>query len=61
MSSPSQTHAALDPPEEERESRFLVHAAMAGFGLMFIASGLLWVGYGPVIFQDVLSFASACF
>jgi hypothetical protein len=61
MSSPTPVNVATDLPEGDRESRLLVHAAMVGFGLMFVASGLLWAGYGPTIFQDVLSFASACF
>jgi hypothetical protein len=43
------------------ESRGFERAALAGFGLIFVAALLLWWRYGPSVFVDGLAAAWRCF
>ncbi len=61
MTSGQPTQSVAEPDDTPGDGRFLVRAAIGGFGLMFVAAGILWLRFGPVIFYDTLNFALACF
>ncbi len=58
----SQTIGAAEQTGSDADNgRWLVRSALAGFGLMFAAAGLLWVGFGPGVFYDSLNALTGCF
>ena len=50
--------AAADYP---RASRLHLWLILAGFGMMFLASILMWVRFGPAMFVDLATAVANCF